>query len=282
MSFYQEVIGKPLVLWKNRNFEASYKEIPSLDIELAGECNLNCKSCSHFSPLAEPEKISIEEFERDLKQLARIIPDKIRKINLLGGEPLLHEQIEDFMKISRRYFPKEDIYIVTNGILLLKQKESFWQTAHENKIGIEVTKYPIRLDFKKMRKTAKKYDVIFKFYGRSGYIQKTQYFLPLDLEGKQDKEESYQDCFMARSCITLYHGKLFPCSYAAYVSRFNLYFNKKIPVTEDDYADIYSEKAEMIIKKISNPVPMCSYCNVNARTYGNKWEVSKRDVGEWC
>lgn len=282
MSFYQEVIGKPLVLWKNRNFEASYKEIPSLDIELAGECNLNCKSCSHFSPLAEPEKISIEEFERDLKQLARIIPDKIRKINLLGGEPLLHEQIEDFMKISRRYFPKEDIYIVTNGILLLKQKESFWQTAHENKIGIEVTKYPIRLDFKKMRKTAKKYDVIFKFYGRSGYIQKTQYFLPLDLEGKQDKEESYQDCFMARSCITLYHGKLFPCSYAAYVSRFNLYFNKKIPVTEDDYADIYSENAEMIIKKISNPVPMCSYCNVNARTYGNKWEVSKRDVGEWC
>lgn len=282
MSFYQEVIGKPLILWKNRNFEASYKEIPSLDIELVGECNLNCKSCSHFSPLAEPEKISIEEFERDLKQLARIIPDKIRKINLLGGEPLLHEQIEDFMKISRRYFPKEDIYIVTNGILLLKQKESFWQTAHENKIGIEVTKYPIRLDFKKMRETAKKYDVIFKFYGRSGYIQKTQYFLPLDLEGKQDKEESYQDCFMARSCITLYHGKLFPCSYAAYVSRFNLYFNKKIPVTEDDYADIYSENAEMIIKKISNPVPMCSYCNVNARTYGNKWEVSKRDVGEWC
>lgn len=281
MSLWQEIIGKPLVLWKKRNFEAVYDEIPSLDIELAGECNLNCKSCSHFSPLERGEKLSIEEFEKDLKQLSQIIPDKIRKINLLGGEPLLHEQIEEFMKISRKYFPRIDIYIVTNGILLLNQKESFWQTAHENRIGIEVTKYPIKLDFKKMQETAKQYGVIFKFYGRSGYIQKTQYFLPFDLEGKQNKEESYKECFMARSCITLYHGKFYPCSYAAYVNRFNLYFNKKIPLTEDDYADIYNEDAKMIMKKISSPIPMCSYCNVKARTYGNKWEVSKKRIEEW-
>lgn len=281
-TLYKEIIGKPLILWKKRNFNESYREIGSLDIELVGECNLNCKSCSHFSPIAESEKLSMEEFEADLGQLRKIMPDKIRKINLLGGEPLLHEQIECFMKLSRKYFPDIEIYIVTNGILLLQEQESFWKTAQENRIGIEVTKYPIKLDFKKMEETARKYNVAFKFYGRSGYVQKTQYFLPFDLEGKKDKKESFSKCFMARSCITLYHGKLFPCSYAAYIERFNRKFGQKIPITEDDYADIYKEDEKDIMKKISNPIPMCSYCDVKARTYGNKWEVSKKEMGEWC
>ncbi len=213
MSFYQEIIGKPLVLWRKRDFNTAYEKINSLDIELTGQCNLNCKSCSHFSPVAGEEKLALEEFERDLKQLAKIMPDRIRKINLLGGEPLLHEQVEEFMEIARKCFPEAEICIVTNGILLLRQKESFWLTAQENRIGIEVTKYPVRLNFEKMREIAKKYDVIFRFYGRSGYIQKTQYFLPFDLKGKQNKEESFKGCFMARGCITLYHGRLFPCSY---------------------------------------------------------------------
>lgn len=282
MSFYQEIIGKPLSAWKRKDLNTAYENISSLDIELTGKCNLNCKSCSHFSPIAEEEKLSIEEFERDIKQLAKIMPGKIRKINLLGGEPLLHEQIESFMKTARQYFPKTEIYIVTNGILLLQQKPSFWTSAQENNIGIEVTKYPIRLDFKKMQETARKYGVKFRFYGRSGYIQKTQYLLPLDLEGKQKKEESFKECFMARNCITLYRGRLFPCSYAAYIDRFNSYFHKEIPITIDDYADIYQEPGEEIMKKISHPVPMCGYCNVKARTYGNAWEVSKKNIGEWC
>lgn len=279
---YKEIVGKPLILWRKRDFGEAYRGIESLDIELVGECNLNCKSCTHFSPVAQTERLSVEEFEADLRQLSILMPDKIKKINLLGGEPLLHEQIEDFMKISRKYFPNIEICIVTNGILLLGKQESFWKTACENKIVIEVTKYPVKLDFKKMKETAKKYKVTLQFYGRSGYVQKTQYFLPLDLEGKQDMRESFTRCFMARSCITLYRGRLFPCSYAAYIERFNRRFGQDIPVTRDDYADIYNEKPEDIMKKIGCPVPMCRYCNVGARTYGNKWEVSRKKMEEWC
>lgn len=279
---YKDIIGKPLSVWQKRDFSRSYNEITTLDIELTGKCNLNCKGCSHFSPIAENEMLQLNEFESDLKQLAKIMRDKIQRINLLGGEPLLHEQLEEFMKVSHKYFPKTEICIVSNGILLLKQKESFWITAHKCKIGIEVTRYPINLDFKKMKKIAKKYDVAFKFYGRSRYIQKTQYFLPFDFEGRQNEKESFAGCLMARKCVTLCHGRLFPCSYAAYVDRFNIYFDKKIPLTENDYADIYQEDTENIMKKISNPIPMCRYCNVKARTYGNRWEVSKREITEWC
>lgn len=194
---------------------------------------------------------------------------------------MLHDEVESFMKVSRKYFPGTEIYIVTNGILLLQQNESFWLTARENRIGIEVTKYPIRLDFKKMKEKALQYDVSFKFYGRSGYIQKTQYFLPIDVSGRQDKEESFKGCFMARECITLYHGRLFPCSYAAYMERFNRYFNKEIPIRKDDYADIYHDGVEDILRKISQPIPMCSHCNTKERTYGNKWGISKKEIKEW-
>lgn len=279
--FYKNIIGKPACLWRKRKFHTALSEISVLDVELAGHCNLNCRCCTHFSPIAEPEEISIPAMEKDFARLQKILGGKVRRIHLLGGEPLLHGDICECMRVARRYFPNGKIIIVTNGLLLLKEPDAFWETARKERIGIEVTRYPIRLDYKGMRKKAKETGVSFRFYGRSGYIQKTQYFLPLDCEGKQQKEESYRNCFMARNCFTLRDGKLFPCSYAAFIDRFNQRFGKQIPITAADYGDIYTESGEEILKKLGKAIPMCSYCDVSHRSYGNRWGTTRKEIGEW-
>ncbi len=281
VSVVKKIIGMPLNLWKKRDFTKPLEEILSVDVELVGKCNLNCKGCNHFSPIAEEGEISCENFEQDLKQLSLVLGNRIKSINLLGGEPLLHSDIQEIMKVARDIFTNTRILILTNGILLRDIDDSFWKCAYQNSIDIEITKYPIQIDYKKIREAGRRYDVNVNFFGRSGYVTKTLFTLPIDVSGKQDPIESFEKCYMARTCITLNNGKLYPCSYAAYMYRFNNKYNEAIPITKADYADIYVKNEKEIMEIISNPIPLCAYCNTKKRTYGNKWCTSKCDKEEW-
>lgn len=281
VTLYKNIIGKPFCLWQRRDFETELTEIPALDVELAGHCNLNCKCCTHFSPLAEKEEIPPKRLKQDLIQLKKVLGEKVHRINLLGGEPLLHSGICECMETVREIFPAPEIVIVTNGILLAEKDAPFWRTVREMRIKIEVTKYPVSLDYRRMKKMARENGVSFRFYGRSGFVQKTQYYLPLDREGRQNKEESYRSCFMARNCFTLREGRIYPCSYAAFIGRFNTAFGEDIPDSPDNYGDLYRETQEQIMEKLGKAIPMCSYCDVGRRIYGNAWGISKRTIDEW-
>ena len=280
-NLFKKIIGMPINLWKNRDFSKPYTIIKSVDIELVGRCNLNCKGCNHFSPIAENGEISIESLERDLRQLHSVLGKRIESINLLGGEPLLHSDIIGIMETARSCFPNTRVLILTNGILLQNVDGEFWKSAASNGVDIEITKYPITVDYEKIRKTGNDYGVKVNFFGRSGYITKTLFTLPIDEYGRQDVNESFKNCYMARTCVTLNEGKLYPCSYAAYMYRFNNSFNESIPITEMDYADIYRMNDEEILKIIGNPIPLCAFCNTKKRTYGNKWCTSNRSKEEW-
>ena len=88
-------------------------------------------------------------------RFAQISNKELGTLNLLGGEPLLNPKIIDFMRIARENLPNTNIQIVTNGILLNEQKEDFWHACNKYDIKIVVTKYPIKLDFEKIKNTAK-------------------------------------------------------------------------------------------------------------------------------
>ncbi len=279
--FLRNMIGKPSSLWLRHGFNKPYTEIKSVDFELVGNCNLNCKGCNHFSPIAEEGELDCEAFEKDITRLYKVLGDRIHSINLLGGEPLLHSNIKRVMQIARKAFPETRVLILTNGLLLKNINDDFWNTAKENNIDIEITRYPINFDYDYIKKKGEEKGVRVVFFGRSDYIQKTLFTLPIDLKGKHDIKESFRECYMARNCITFRDGKLYPCSYAAYIYRFNYFFKKDIPVTDKDYANIYTMPVEKILQRIGNPIPLCAYCASDKRTYGNKWTKSKKQLEEW-
>ena len=66
---------------------------PSLklvEINIVSHCNLNCRSCSHFSPVAGKEYLPIELAELDFARLAELSGGDVQCIHIMGGEPLLH------------------------------------------------------------------------------------------------------------------------------------------------------------------------------------------------
>lgn len=262
------------------------KNLLYLEIHLADYCNLNCKYCSHFSPIADAKSYELSEFERDMSQLAKITNSRIRKIRLMGGEPLLNKDINKYLKITRKLFPRTGIYLVTNGLLLNSMKEDFWKCMSKNNICLEPSLYKVNIDLQTIFNKAKIYNVpttltqdiidnIDKNYVEN-FIK-----LNLDLKASQKNMFLCREC-MSYKCINLYEGKLYACPVIAYVKYFNKKFNKNIQVSKGDYLELNEiTNFDQILDWSSNsPIPFCKYCG--------KWEIApwersdKHTSDEWA
>lgn len=252
-------------------------------IKLTQHCNLNCKCCDEFSPLAEEEYIDEKILKNDFKRLAELTNSDVDIIILSGGETLLYKNIASVVEILKKYFPNTKIELFTNGTLLQNASEDFWKMCNHNKIALLVTVYPIDVDYDKIFKTAIKHRVVCLTQDNIDDSEvKTTWHLPMDLEGKQNPVSSFLNCMHANHCFYLNKGKLFPCSIAGNVRHFNKYFNKNLEVSPGDYIDIHKVKSlDEILAFLSNPVPFCRYCDVENRTVSNKWDLSDRDISEW-
>lgn len=252
------------------------------EVQLVEHCNLNCAGCNHFSPLAEPEFLEIEEFEHDMERLGGLFDHVCESILLLGGEPLLHPEIVSFVKAARENFGEGVISIVTNGILLPQQTEAFWRACHDYDTSIAITQYPIKLDMEGIHALAQKFDVEVRWFASD----KNVFFShTIDLEGRGNPAKNFARCGEANNCITLKHGRLFPCSFAPHTHHFNKKFGENLEVTEADYIDIYKEtNKRAIMRRLSQPIPFCRYCTkyvdlAQRRTF--QWGLSKGGIDEW-
>jgi hypothetical protein len=103
-----------------------------------------------------------------------------------------------------------------------------------------------------------------------------------DLSGKQNVKQNFKLCYMSNECIQLYNGKLYTCATVSYVDFFNEKFKQNLKVSSDDYIDIYKAKnKDEILNFLSKPIPFCRYCDIKKTKHGIKWEITKKEIGEW-
>ncbi|WP_232473642.1 hypothetical protein [Brachyspira murdochii] len=199
----------------------------------------------------------------------------------MGGEPLLNKNCKDYFYIVRKYFKNSSIWLITNGILLPKQDESFWLSCIENNIEIHPTKYPININWENIEKLCNKYGIVLSFYNDAN-IQKESLKSVLNIEGRSDPFNNFINCFIANNCLFLSYGKLFSCGLVSNIRHFNKYFDKNLEVTEHDYIDIYKAKDyNEILQFLAKPMPFCRYCDITKWHSIGKWETSKRNIEEY-
>lgn len=253
-----------------------------IEFHIVEHCNLNCKGCIHFSPLADKSFITLKTYRDDVKKIANITIGCVREVHILGGEPLLHPELIKILKITRSYFKTSEIKLISNGILVLSQKESFWQAMKQNNIHLSVTEYPIKINYKQISHLTKKYGIKYSFYAPSK--ENAQWHFPIDITGSQDEQYSYDNCRKGNNCtnINIIKGKLYMCPICSNIKYFNKFFKKDCKIEESDYLKISEIKnIEEINKFISHPSPFCKYCNIDKRTFDNKWEVTQKKIEEW-
>jgi hypothetical protein len=198
----------------------------------------------------------------------------------MGGEPLLHPRINEFMRIARHFFPKSDIAIHSNGILLAKMDDTFWETCSEYHIDIILSYYPIKLDYTYLCHIAGLHNVRLKCEIDTG--RKMFRNFKMDLTGQQNYLRSWFYCIHANASVNLYEGKLFTCDITAHSRHLARFFNVSLKYTSKDYIDIYKEQSmESILNKLNKPHPFCRYCCPNDSKIID-WRRTNHELSEWA
>jgi sulfatase maturation enzyme AslB (radical SAM superfamily) len=91
--------------------------IEPVALNLTHLCNLHCKHCNQVVGKSNYKFLTKEQYQIIAKGLRKV---KFKSLGLTGGEPLLHPDLSWIIKNIKTDFPKKDLTIVTNGLLLKK------------------------------------------------------------------------------------------------------------------------------------------------------------------
>lgn len=247
------------------------REFCYVETHLTNHCNLNCAHCTHYAPLADPWFKDINEYVKEIAQLAYVARNTLQEIRLLGGEPLLHPQVADFVYITRQAFPFVRLEVVTNGILLPQMPESFFNVINECNASIYLSDYGLSENIKSTLENKVN-------HYRIG--EKDHFIKPgLDLHGS-DKADNFKQCFDAFEsvCYNLRDGYLYHCPTEAYYDIFAKYFN--ITDYPKEGLNIFEATAEDIKKYINAPSEFCKYCRLENKPR-IQFHLSKKKASEW-
>jgi uncharacterized radical SAM superfamily Fe-S cluster-containing enzyme len=195
-------------------------ELFFFETHMVDHCNLDCWGCNHFSPLSDKWFADLDTFTKDLKRLSELFDKDATSITLLGGEPLLHPELEKFFPVARAAFPFAIIKVVTNGILLNEKDNLFWRECSAQNVEIAVTVYPnMEKQFKTACNKGRSFGVNVSSFN-SLETAKTSLHYPLDLSGGQVPSSNFIKCPLAGS-ISLRNGRLYPCCVRPHLHIFN-------------------------------------------------------------
>ena len=258
------------------------KDTLGFEVHITEHCNLNCRGCYHFSPLAGEEYLDIKEYIEDLKRIRELCGDKVEHITLLGGEPLLHPDIVKFIEKTREIYRNTRLEILTNGLLLQNMDRKFWDACWKNRVSLCCTKYPIAVDYDHLEEIARDFGLTINYHNDVGAGEKTLIKYPFDICGTQNANESFGKCTRSNLCTTLKHGRLYPCPMAAHAHLAKEYFGLDLKLSAKDYIDIYeaSDMGELMTFLI-RPIEFCKYCNLSRRPVQMKWGISEKKYDEW-
>lgn len=90
--------------------------ISRVELHVSHACNLACESCSHYSNHHFKGNITLEEADEWMSLWNKKVAPS--QIHLMGGEPTIHPQLLDIIRLTRKKWKYTKIFLVTNGFFL--------------------------------------------------------------------------------------------------------------------------------------------------------------------
>jgi len=185
-----------------------------IDIDITWDCNLRCYHCNRSCQQAPTdERMTVGQIRRFLEE-TRERNVCWKKINLIGGEPTLHPEFDQILRMvleyRDRYSPSTNVMVITNGF--------------GNEVNAVLSRIPPTVDLRNTRKTGRTQDD----------------FIPFNLAPRDSPEfagaEFCNACCVTRDAgIGLCRNGYYPCVGAGAIDRI-LGFDrgrKTLPLPED-------------------------------------------------
>lgn len=249
----------------------------NIELQIVNHCNLNCKSCSHFAPLADKWFLDPDQLEHSLSQIPSSTLNFFDSFHILGGEPLLHPDLIKIIQIVRKYYIK-DIQILTNGILLTSMSKELFKECRKNKIQFFISLYK-NVDSKKIENFVYNNGINANVYKNNTH-DLTFVRNKIDISGSQNIHESFINCYygdFSEKCLQLVDTKLYYCAMCAYIDIFNK--KAKTNIKCDEYLDLTNTSIYDIYDFINNTqLKFCAYCNNEEMI---DCQPSNKTIDEW-
>lgn len=233
--------------------------IPRIEVNLIDACNLKCKGCTHFSSIFKNDSVyDLSEFKNDLIQLRKV--GQMVRLRLLGGEPFLLSNLDEYITIARDIYSETDIEIVTNGLLIPKIDEKVLLSIRNNDVSVVISPYLPTLKMKEeIIGRLDRYGILWYFDGE----KILQFSRNLTLKNTHNAEAANDNCLSA-GCTFLRKGKIYKCPFDGLINDFYNYY--ELEMQHESGLDIY-QNGDIVYEGLVNyalkSVKMCEYCVEN-------------------
>lgn len=221
-------------------------------------CSLKCFGCSQCSPYMREHFSDYKIFEESLQILKKYL--RPQKITILGGEPLLHPNIDSIIGIAKKSGMFEEVHITTNGTNIGKMSDSFWRDID----ALIISKYPANSAYidsiiGKIHNKCETYNVKLEVRDMKSFNH-----IVLSEENKNNKnvEKIFNRCIYKFYCHTISDNKIFRCSPIVNFSKFKgKWFAEYDGI---DYLKIEESEhfRDDLVEYLSSDVPLagCRFC----------------------
>lgn len=221
--------------------------LPHLETNITTACQLSCRDCNHFIPISSPTFVSVKNFEKDLTEFSRIAHTDAYA--LIGGEPLIHRDLISLLEIAQKSGISEIIEVWTNGLLIRRMPEAFWELTDRLVLSLYAGK-TVDLPFIRER---------CRMYGTQLTIKDRQPFTHVLYKDRSEERaiEKYKNCWYRTFTHVLDNGFFYRCCTSPFIPKLILSEPEGtdgIPIkglTEDGLRDFLDRK---------DPMRSCSVC----------------------
>jgi organic radical activating enzyme len=257
------------------NSERIYR--PALEYPIVDHCNLSCANCDHSSPHLAEWFVEAAMFARDLALLARVLHADVLK--LCGGEPFLHPNLLELLRLARESGIASKIELWTNGLLLHRIDPEVLKLAS----GVHVTVYPkihIRANWEHLEDQC-------NTYGCKLDVEHTETFTKAVVHSRNDDPALvaaiFDDCKNTHdwSCHTVLRGKYYKCARAPSIHKILAseaeprFLEDGIPLDQDDL------KVKLWAYLNAHvPLAACKYCLGTSGLELPHRQLNKGELGE--
>lgn len=144
----------------------------------------------------------------------KIVPNNVR---VMGGEPLLHPDIVEIIRMTRNDWPDSSVELLTNGLMIAKMQEPFFSVIRENGVNVLISHHFDDPEFNRIFDAGVN---LLKFHGIEPHVLQCNWFWAksyrLNEVGqavpfRSIPEKAWQNCFVKGYCTTLLDNKLYCC-----------------------------------------------------------------------
>lgn len=207
---------------------------------------MRCRGCNHLSPIMPKAVVNPAELVADLAFLASMI--HVPKLLIMGGEPLLHPEIDRVLEAARSSGLGDRLEVLTNGKLLSGMSPEFWALVD----SVIVSAYP-GIEFSWPREYEDKVQVV-------KTVEFNESFSATKNEDVALLKSLWDGCGIRNVSFGLVNRHFYKCMRSAYIPR-----AVGLPPTVDGISlEGLTEKALIARIRDAQPLEACRYCTASS------------------